>query len=239
MLHRDHPGRQDRLRRQPRLGHGHPDPHRHQHRAQADQGRSPPRLHRVHPVTNRQPGAVPSRGPAPGQPEVPSVPDTRVQARRGRCLLQPGHAGLLRRTLASHQHDRTATCPGDRPGGYCRTAKVACPIWQTTPQPESQDPDEPAASRQRPPKWTICAAEQRESARYPATPIRRSARITTRGRSHSVSGAESSARTPRARSVSIASRRATTRDRKELIFGAALPFWPPSGAARARPQSHD
>ena len=30
--HRDHAGRQDRLRRQPRLGHGDPDHDRHQHR---------------------------------------------------------------------------------------------------------------------------------------------------------------------------------------------------------------
>ena len=32
--HRDHPEREDRLRRQLRLGHGDPDQHRHQHRGQ-------------------------------------------------------------------------------------------------------------------------------------------------------------------------------------------------------------
>ena len=41
--HRDHAGREDRLRRQRRPGllrdgHGHPDPHRDRYRAQADQG---------------------------------------------------------------------------------------------------------------------------------------------------------------------------------------------------------
>ena len=37
--HRDHAGRQDRLRRQRRLGHGDPDRDRHQHRRPADHGR--------------------------------------------------------------------------------------------------------------------------------------------------------------------------------------------------------
>ena len=40
--HRDHAGRQDRLRRQRRLGHGDPDRDRHQHRRAADHGRERP-----------------------------------------------------------------------------------------------------------------------------------------------------------------------------------------------------
>ena len=43
VCHRDHAGRQDRLRRQPRLGHGDPDHDRHQHRRTADHDRRPPR----------------------------------------------------------------------------------------------------------------------------------------------------------------------------------------------------
>ena len=39
LCHRDHAGRQDRLRRQPGLGHGDPDRDRHQHRRAADPGR--------------------------------------------------------------------------------------------------------------------------------------------------------------------------------------------------------
>ena len=39
---RDHAGRQDRLRRQRRLGHGDPDRDRHQHRRAADHGRKQP-----------------------------------------------------------------------------------------------------------------------------------------------------------------------------------------------------
>ena len=46
--HRDHAEREDRLRRQRPLGHGDPDPHRHQHGRQGDQGRERPRRHRDH-----------------------------------------------------------------------------------------------------------------------------------------------------------------------------------------------
>ena len=46
--HRDHAGRQDRLRHQLRLGHGDPDRDRHQHRRPADHGRQQPRCHRDH-----------------------------------------------------------------------------------------------------------------------------------------------------------------------------------------------
>ena len=47
--HRDHPGREDRLRRQHRLRHGDPDPDRHQQGPQGDQGREQPVRDRDHP----------------------------------------------------------------------------------------------------------------------------------------------------------------------------------------------
>ena len=53
--HRDHPGRQDSLRRQRRLEHGHPDPHRHQHRqASPSKSASSPAASRS-PPTGRPP----------------------------------------------------------------------------------------------------------------------------------------------------------------------------------------
>ena len=48
-IHRDHAGREDRLRRQLGSGHGHPDQHRHQQGRQADPRRRRPGLDRDHP----------------------------------------------------------------------------------------------------------------------------------------------------------------------------------------------
>src|SRR5215472_16400703 len=47
--HRDHPGREDRLRDQLRFRHGDADPDRHQHRPATGQDRPPPQRHRDHP----------------------------------------------------------------------------------------------------------------------------------------------------------------------------------------------
>ena len=55
LRYRDHAERRDRLRRQLRLGHGHPDPDRQQRGRQTDPGREQPHFHRDHAVEVRSP----------------------------------------------------------------------------------------------------------------------------------------------------------------------------------------